>query len=381
MSKVLPIDAEFRVKIPEEYIHYTERFNKDIKAGERKNVPSHVTMESLYELDTFISQIYYDTNLLGRILAPVTKVQRLPKWQSRRYKQTGDQYAKFTRKEFTNPPFFKLDVEKYMEEGLGWYIAYELSWTLLDEARGGIYEIEARHAAKAAEMMGLIENGRLAIGTETNRKRGDDLGLTGLLNDAGAQQVAAGAGADNDVTAQGDIEFTFNAGLDALKGVFEPGEIIVVSTAGFAQECIDQEHATTGEKDVVEIYKAFFATGRIQEWWICNDLTPAALTTTNQRCLMFKRGPALQSREIIYPLQAIPLENKLTAQDIKEMYIKADLLKLINADSVIAFWETTPKYSITTTKAGNLQNGLFLSGKMGYHPFTYPSLYTPVTTG
>lgn len=370
--------AQYRVKIPEEYVDHLARFNKQVK---KTNVPSEVTMESLYELDTFITQIYYDTNIFGQLLAPVTKVMRLPKWQSRKYKNIGDQYAAFTRKEFTNPPFFKLGLEKTMDEGIGWHIAYELSWTLLDEARGGIYEINARHAAKAAEMMGLIENGRLAIGSETQRKKGDDLGITGLLNHSGAQQVAAGATADHDCTAQGDIEFTFNAGLDALKNVFESGDVIVVSTAGFAQECIDQEHATTGEKDVVEIYKSFFATGRIQEWWICNDLTPAALTTSNQRALMFKRGANTIAREIIYPLQTIPLENKMTARDIKEMFIKADLLKAYNADAIIAFWHTTPKYSITTTKAGNLQNGLFLSGKLGYHPFTYPSLYTPVTTG
>ena len=370
--------AEYRVKIPEEYIDHVARFNKQVK---RTNVPSEVTMESLYELDTFITQIYYDANIMGRILAPITKVMRLPKWQSRKYNLTGDQYAAFTRKEFTNPPFFKLGLEKEMDIGLGWYIAYELSWTLLDEARGGIYEIEARHAAKAAEMMGLIENGRLAIGTETHRKQGDDLGITGLMNMAGVQKVAAGATADNDVKAQGDIEYSFNAGLDLLRGVFEPGEIIVISTAGFAQECIDQEHATTGEKDVVEIWKAFFATGRIQEWWICNDLTPTTLAATNQRAFMFKRGANTIAREIIYPLQTIPLENKMTARDIKEMYIKADLLKAYNANAVVAFWHTTQKYSITTTKIGNLQNGLFLSGKLGYHPFQYPSLYTPVTTG
>ncbi|MFX0208514.1 MAG: hypothetical protein ACFFDT_21195 [Candidatus Hodarchaeota archaeon] len=370
--------TKYRVKIPEEYNDYVARFNQEMRKVE--NVPSEVTMESLYELDTFITQIYYDVNIFSRILAPVTKVMRLPKWQSRKYKVIGDQYARFTQKEFTDPPFFKLGVEKTMDEGLGWYIAYELSWTLLDEARGGIYEINARHAAKAAEMMGLIENGRLAVGTETNRKQGDDLGVTGLLNMSGVQQVAAGAGNDNDVTAQGDVEASFNAGLTALKSVFEPGEIIVVSTAGFAQECIDQEHATTGEKDVVEIYRAFFATGRIQEWWICNDLTPATLTTSNQRALMFKRSPSTMAREIIYPFQTIPLENKMTARDIKEMYIKADILKAYNANAIVAFYYST-SYDITSTAAGNLQNGLFLSGKLGYHPFTYPSLYTPVTTG
>ena len=378
MSKSLPQRGEFRVKIPPEYIGYTQRFNEEVK---RLNIPTEVTMESLYEVDTFITQIYYDTNIMGRLLAPVTKIMRLPKWQSRKYKNIGDKYASFTRKEFTNPPFFKLGLEKEMDNGIGWYIAYELSWALIDEARGGIYEIEGRHAAKAAEMMGLIENGRLAIGTETNRKTGDDLGFPGLLNMAGSQVVGAGSGANNTVTAQGDIEDSFNAALDLLMKVVEQGEVIVVSTAGFAQECIDQFDALTGEKDVVNIWKTFFATGRIQEWWICNDLTPATLSTTNQRCFMFKRGLTTICREIIYPLQTIPLENKMTARDIKEMYIKADVLKPYNPDAIVGFWATTPGFGITVTKAGNLQNGLFLSGKLGYHPFQYPSLYTPVTTG
>ena len=95
---------------------------------------------------------------------------------------------------------------------------------------------------------------------------------------------------------------------------------------------------------------------------------------------MFKRGPSILQREIIYPFQTIPLENKLTARDIKEMYIKADILKAYNTDGIVASYQTAT-YDIVTTKVGNLQNGLFLSGKLGYHPFQYPSLYTPVTTG
>ncbi len=373
-------DGQYKLELPEEYIEYAAKFNADNQISKRDNVPSEVTMESLYELDTFIAQILYDINIMARLLAPVTKVQRLPKWQSRRYNQTGDKYAAFTIREFTNPPFFKLGLGKEMDEGIGWLIAYELSWALMDAARGGIYEIESRHAMKAAQMMGLIENGRLAVGTQTNRKQGDDIGVTGLINMANVQQVGAGSTADGDVTAAGDIEFTFNAMLDLLRGVLEPGEIIVVSTAGFAQEAIDQVNAVNGDKEIVDVWKSFFATGRIQEWWICNDLTPATLLTTNQRCLMFKRGPSILQREIIYPFQTIPLENKLTARDIKEMYIKADILKAYNTDGIVASFQTAT-YDIVTTKVGNLQNGLFLSGKLGYLPFQYPSLYTPVTTG
>ena len=364
--------------VPEVYELYTQKFNERLK---KVNVASTVPLEALYELDTFLTQTYYDTQLFARILDPVTTVMKRPKWQSKRYIVEGDKFPAFTQKKFSNPPFFKLGVDKDLDTGVGWYNAYEIDWQMIDEAKGSIYDIENWHARKAMESMALCENGRLAIGSLTQYKSRDDYGFTGLLNHPDTtKSIEAGIGNDNNVTAEGDIEATLDAGLTHLKQVLPAGDIIVISTGNVAQECIDQVNSTTGDSEVIDVWKKFFYTGRIQEWWICNELYEADVTALEGRIMMMKRSPMTMKREIIYPLQTIPLQNTLTAKDIKEMIIKADLFKLYDNNAILPF-VNAGDYSVVCTKAGNLLNGLFLTGKGSYHPFTYPSLYTPIATG
>lgn len=365
-------------RIPDDYITHTHRYNEALK---RMNVASVLTQEQLYEIDTTFAQTYYDNNVTSQILAPVTKVMTSPKWQSKMYTVSGDTYPNFVEKDFNNIAWFRLGVAATFEGGLGQIVAYHLPWTLLDESREGLYDIQAWHALKAGMLMGKNWEERYWFGSQGLHSTAK-LGVTGLLNEADLTSAyGAGAGDDNNIATALDIDYTLERFLGVLRTVYESGDIIVCSTAGCAEELLCHDQATTGLSELELVWKKYFATGLIQEWWIVNEMAEETLAAAKQTFIMFKRSPLTMSREIIYPLQTVPLDAKLWQRDIKEAMLQADLIKWRNTSAAVPAMHTTVNLDITASKIGLFQNGLFLSGKTGYHPFKLPSTYSAYTTG
>lgn len=364
-------------RIPLEYAAYTQRYNEALK---RENIASHLTQEQLYEIDTVFAQTYYDNNVTAQVLAPITTVMSKPKWQSKMYTVSGDKYPNFVEKDFNSIAWFKLGVEMSLEGGLGQIIGYHLPWTIVDEAREGLYDIQAWHALKAGVMMGKNWEERYWFGSGGLHSTGD-IGVKGLLNDAGITQLyGGGAGDDNNWGTALDTDFTLNWFLEGLRTVYEPGEIVICSTAGIPQELLMHDQATTGLTELEVIWKKYFATGLIAEWWIINEMAEETLAAGKQTFIMFKRSRYTMSREIIYPLQTMPVGGKFFEKDIKEVMLQADLVKWRNKSAAIPAVHTAVVLDNTTTKVGNFQNGLFLSGKEGYHPFKLPSIYSAYAT-
>ena len=106
-----------------------------------------------------------------------------------------------------------------------------------------------------------------------------------------------------------------------------------------------------------------------------------SLSTSKQTFIMFKRSRLTMPREIIYPLQTMPVGGKFFEKDIKEVMLQADLIKWRNKSAAIPAVHAAVILDNTTTNVGLFQNGLFLSGKQGYHPFKLPSIYSAYTTG
>lgn len=365
-------------RIPDEYAVHTHRLNEALK---RMNVASHLTQEQLYEIDTTFAQTYYDNNVTSQVLAPVTRVMPSPKWQSKMYTVSGDTYPNFTEKDFNNIAWFKLGVEASLEGGLGQIIGYHLPWTILDESRDGLYDIQAWHALKSGVMMGKNWEERYWFGSGGLHSTAT-LGVTGLLNEADLTSAyGAGAGDDNNVGTALDIDYTLERFLGVLRTVYESGDIVVCSTAGIAEELLCHDQATTGLTELEVVWKKYFATGLIQEWWVINEMAEETLATDKQTFIMFKRSPLTMSREIIYPLQTIPIDYKFWKRDVKEVMLQADLIKWRNTSAAVPAMHTTVNLDVTSSKVGLFQNGLFLSGKAGYHPFKLPSIYSAYTTG
>lgn len=364
-------------RIPDEYVGYTHRFNEAFK---RANIASVLTQEQLYEIDTTFAQTYYDNNVTSQILAPVTKVMSIPKWQSKMYTVSGDKYPNFTEKTFNNIAWFRLGVDQTFEGGLGQIIGYHLPWTVIDEGREGLYDIQAWHALKSGVMMGKNWEERYWFGSGGLNSTGD-IGVTGLLNEADLTQAyGGGAGDDNNWATALDTDYTLERFLGVLKSVYEGGDVIICSTPGHAEELLCHDQATTGLTELEVIWKKYFATGLIQEWWIVNEMAEETLAAGKQTFIMFKRSPLTMSREIIYPLQTVPVDMKLWRKDIKEVMLQADLIKWRNTAAAVPAVHTTVVLDNTTSKVGMFQNGLFMSGKAGYHPFKLPSIYSQYTT-
>ena len=364
-------------RVPEEYAQHANRFNSIYK---RENVASQLTQEQLYEIDTVFAQTYYDNNITGQILAPITEVQSAPKWQSKMYTISGDTYPNFTEKDFNDIAWFKLGVDQSFEGGLGQILGYHLPWTLIDEGKEGLYDISTWHALKAGVMMGKNWEERYWYGSAGLHTTGD-IGVTGFMNEADITQLyGGGANDDNDFTAALDIDYTVKRFLGALRAVYEPGEVVIVSTAGVAEELLSHDQATTGLTELEVLWKKYFATGAVQEWWICNELAQETLSTSKQAFIMFKRSRQTMAREIIYPLQTMPVMDKTFSKDIKEVMLQADICKWRVTAAAIPAIHTTVVVDCTTTNTGFFQNGLFLSGASGVHPFRLPSIYSQYTT-
>ena len=365
-------------RIPLEYQNHAIRYNEFLK---RENIASQLTQEQLYEIDTVFAQTYYDNNVTSQILAPITTVMSVPRWQSKMYTISGDKYPNFVEKDFNSIAWFKLGVDQSFEGGLGQIIGYHLPWTLVEESREGLYDIQSWHALKSGVMMGKNWEERYWYGSAGLHTTGD-IGVTGLMNEADITQAyGGGAGDDNDFATALDIDYTVQRFLEVLRTVYEPGDIIIVSTAGVAEELLAHDQATTGLTELEVLWKKYFATGRVSEWWICNELAQEALSTTKQAFIMFKRSRYTMAREIIYPLQTMPVGGKFFEKDIKEVMLQADLIKWRNTAAAVPAIHTTVVVDCTTSKVGTFQNGLFLSGKEGYHPFKLPSVYSAYTTG
>ena len=155
-------------------------------------------------------------------------------------------------------------------------------------------------------MMGKNWEERYWLGSAGLHTTGD-IGVTGLLNEADITQLfGGGAGDDNNFTTALDIDYTIKRFLGQLRTIYEPGDIVICSTAGVAQELLDHDQATTGLTELEVLWKKYFATGLVSEWWIINDMAQETLAADKQAFIMFKRSKFTMAREIIYPLQTMP---------------------------------------------------------------------------
>ena len=365
-------------QVPAEYAGYSHRYNEIFK---RENIASMLTQEQLYEIDTVFAQTYYDNNITAQILAPITQVMRTPKWQSKKYTISGDEYPNFVEKDFNSIAWFKLGIDQSFDGGLGQIIGYHLPWTLIDESREGVYDIQAWHSLKGGVMMGKNWEERYWFGSGGLHSTGD-IGVKGLLNNASITQLfGGGAGDDNNWATALDTDYTIKRFLGQLKtAVNIAADVVICSTPGHAEELLSHDQATTGLTELEVIWKKYFATGLVQEWWIINEMAEETLATDKQTFIMFLRSPLTISREIIYPLQTMPVGGKFFEKDIKEVMLQADLVKWKDTGAAVPAVHTTVNLDNVTTNVGLFRNGLFLSGKRGYHPFQLPSIYSQYTT-
>lgn len=349
--------------VPPAYKGCVERMNKMLKENgfyERTNAdPSALYDEQYYAIEQELVRTRYDTNIAGMIFGPVTTYQPNPKWVEEYYTLTGDTFPIFSKgpvNAFRDLAPLKLGVEPTLKEGVGYHIQWDLPWTLMDASAGGMYSPDTWHNFKAGELMGRCADERAWLGTAGEHAI-NDLGIEGIFNYTGISTEAIGGNDDNNVTAAGDIDDMFRSMLADLVGVYEPGEVICVSTSGPASEVYFHDHTYTSQTEYEVIQKKYFDSGLISAWYVSNNLEADTNAVGTGQVLLFKMGTSIMKRTVIYPFQKKPMMTKFQ-DDINYMLLEADIFKIYNVAAV-----TKSSADVTSTSAGIVQNGLFMSGR------------------
>lgn len=348
--------ANPRLQIPERYKGEFKRMNEEFKLNAN---PSALTDEQLYAMDQQFVRTYYAANVGAQILSPVTTYMTTPRWKSQHYTITGDTFPEFSKgstQAFRTIKDLKLGVEPTINDGVGGAIKWELPFTLLREGADGVYTPAFWHSYKAGELMGVFWDERLLLGTAGEHTSGD-LGVTGLHNFSGLTTQNTGAGGDNNLAAASDIDVTARLLLGNLLSVYEPGDNIVVSTSGPPTELYCHDSSYTDSTEVERFQKKYMNPGLVSRWYVDNNMEADTNATTTGRIMMIRLGPTTVSREIIYPLQKMPLLSKEFEDDVAYAIIIADIVKYYNASAGVNCGGDQ-----TTTSAGIIHNGLFLSG-------------------
>jgi hypothetical protein len=327
--------------LPAEYHGIAERMTTNVSAS--------LTDEQVYALDSQLIKTVYDTDIFAQIMGGAGITKSSNSWMSKNYKvnETNIPYPALSR-DFRDPPVFKLGVEPEGFKGMGCAIAYEIPWTEIAEAKGGVYDPDFYHALVASERMGRTLDGMgwyggaSAYATAGNA----DSGIKGILNDASIQTFT-GTGL---TTRLGLRTALFEACQDLAK-VYQPGKQILVTTKGIYEEAVMLLAGYYTEATEFSIIKRdLFDTGIIDEWWVTDKIYNSLSdpSVSQQQMALMKIGPMLQKNQVVYPLQTKPMATKEYPDDIREALLYGNVF----CQYGVAVHPVTLSADLTTTGTG-----------------------------
>lgn len=346
---------------------YTESFEvyQDFVRQNDNTLP--INIEDLYALDMAISQTIWDNDIFSQLGIPTTVMAR-PRFELKDYLVQSEEWPRFTRN-FNQPVFMRLKESSQFTNGIGLHLGISIGWQEIQESAGGLWDPQSILMQELAAKFGLMKSRRGFLGTSCLDAQGDDgsdassFGITGVFNYANAQTFEAGAGADDDITSQGDMEVTVRAALTKLKKVYQAGSYVIVSSSGVASEMFlhrdtyQQRLDSERVKEIMSIITKYARNGSWGGWYVTDQLVAAAETTSNGAMMIMKVAPSLITRKLIYPQQSLPMMNKTYANDIQENHIFADLIQVKKVDTTNNAIPIAIASSITTSTTGFIPNG------------------------
>jgi hypothetical protein len=300
-------------------------------------------------------------------MGPVTDVMTTPKWQAKVYSVEGTKYPDWTQ-DFRNPPWLKLGVEPTKYDGVGMAMGTSIPWTEIAEARGGIYDIENWHNMIAMRIMSKQVDRFGWLGTACANSNAD-LGFKGLFNYASRQTVAIGATADNDCTADSDVEYAHRQLLAAMETVYEDGRNIMVTTPAVCGETYIHE-TTQGISDYEKISRRYYGSGsyqgstisfpkQVDAWYVTNELLNGSEAVATGRAMIMRQSRETMKWRVIYPLQNKPYQAKDFADDYKVVWFYAGMLQVypINVKPIAVAYASASENVVTTAGSIFLRAG------------------------
>ena len=322
------------INAPHQFLDIYSKREYEARANHLAKIQAVIPAEELYTLDNYIARTFYDACPTLEMLAPVTTVKTSKSHESKTYAGTDYGTAKLVgaHGSFSDPPMIGMGVSPTYIKGIGVHAGYELSFSEIDEA--GLYDIEWYFALKCGEKVGTLHDQKLCLGEAAKDAEVNTTLVKGIFNYASGQACMFGGGADNIITTTGDLYSGLIKALGFMDSVKEPGDNIFISTPGFYAETLILKDAL-GISDYDNIYKTFFATGLIKEWWILRNIDATATpTVTTQECMLLKRGMNTLKREIVYPLQSKMMAKEFP-DDVKAMIMIMDIIKFYNGAAAV----------------------------------------------
>lgn len=347
--------------------------------AKRGNVnPTGLTIEQILAQDRHFHRTYRNNNTAAQILSRhgCTEYASWKKWEIKHHKLTDYGWPKFT-KTFHELGYIDVGPEGVKHEGMGWGAAYEIPFTTVDMAAGGIYDPEYWLLYFLAEKMGRFGNQRLWLGgAGENTADSQAPSLTGLVNLSGAVSLTSPSTDYGFSGGKTDFEDCFQDALRSWYGnsVFGSNTNIWVTTPGIGAEATNND-STVGDLKTLtqQLQHKWFQTGEMTEWWIDKDIvatTVSSMTKTTQKYVFFKASPRYVKRTVVYPLQRKILseKHKTYPDDIAFAYITGDILQCYDTNSIIVCGS-----SAKCQATGWRLNGLFMSAsEINYRAFRPP---------
>lgn len=355
---------------------FPEYYKPTIEYYKNKGVRTNagpINFEELYALDTAIARTVYQVDVSQMLDLP-TSVMPQPRFEMKEYLVQSEETPRFT-KYFRNPQFIRLKESSEFANGIGLILGISIPWSEIRTSGGGLWSPRAIMMEELAAKFGIQKSRRVFLGTSCEDAYGDDgqnasgYGITGLFNSAtpAVQTFEAGdlTNLDDDVTADTEVNESIWTAMGDFAKVYAPHKKVLITTPGIAAETIMETHRDTYQQrlDAEYIKAKWFDNGKISKWITTNQLYNTTPAVGNQQMMLIGIAPSLVQRKIIYPTQMMPLANKMYEEDIHEVMIFADIVKVKKQDTTTNATPVTVAADVTaTTTGGPIGEGLFMLG-------------------
>lgn len=348
------------------------RFLEMMENATHSRMNGLLAYEALYTVDRQIAETIWPQMSLIRLLkeAGCTSVAQFSKDPLKEYMVTTKGWPVVSRT-FDTVPIIMAESTSQFHNPIGWAHGYQFNWLAKRREAGNLwdnYAICRRECAMKFAQFGERIQGLGTSGYHVYDESGaaPATAVTGIYNDAkiaaASMTLGAGAGADNDVTADMDIPFTIMAYRNKLgPKLLQPGKTVIISTAGVFDEIIRHRHTYTNTTDM-KVVLEYQAAGLFDEWWVTPAITAKAHPTYQEQAMMMIRlGPATYMRQLLIPQQILPRFDKSFAEDEKAIMIcdQASGYRLYDT-TWNGFPAVTASGAITASTAGHTQPGRVL---------------------
>lgn len=335
--------------------------------------PTGLTIEQILGQDRHFHRTYVNNNVTAQILAKYgcTGYMTGKKWEMKHHELTNYGWPQFSQT-FRKLGAITVGPEGKKSTGYGWGAKYEIPFTMMDQAAGGIYDIEYWHIFFLAQQMGIFGDERLLLGGAGRNTAGKGApDLTGLINNSGTVTLTSPNTDCGFSSGKSDFDDNFADILSSWYGnsVFgaQTNSNVYLSMAGIAAETTLHDAGYGDQKtEYQRIQGKWIVSGELSSWYVSQNLSAtalASLTVSTQEYLAIKASPNYIRRTVVYPLQRKILSeaHKEYPDDIAFAYITGDILQVYDSNAII----TCTTHALTQV-TGWRMNGLFMDSNTVY---------------